>query len=180
MKYVSGTSSCLAPNLVDDRDNPAYEEWMANDDLVWGWIKATVTNQYQLMLQKCKFAYEGWTSLEKILSHTTNTQVTVIKEQLRTLKKLGIEIVQEYIVRVKVLVESLASTGKTLSDNCLRDYIMGGLSSDYRCLLITVRSREPTSFDELTDLLLGEELLVKRINEENQSQTMVVAAQSEY
>lgn len=82
---------------------------------------------------------------------------------------------------MKGLVESLASTGETLSDNYLRDYIMGGLSSQYKCLLTTVRSRGPITFVELTDLLLGEVLLVKRINEENHSQvTVAMAAQSGY
>lgn len=89
---------------------------------------------------------------------------------------------EENIVRVKGLVESLASTEETLSDNCLKDYILGGLGSEYICLLTIVRNRpQALSFDELSDLLLGEELLMKRIEEENQSQvTVAMEAQTRF
>lgn len=89
---------------------------------------------------------------------------------------------EENIVRVKGLVESLASTEETLSDNCLKDYILGGLGSEYSYLLTIVRNRaQAISFDELSDLLLGEELLMKRIEEENQSQvTVAMEAQTRF
>lgn len=47
-------------------------------------------------------------------------------------------------------------------------------------LIIFIRNRaQVPTFDELADMLLGEELLVKRIKEENQSQVIVaMAAQS--
>lgn len=89
---------------------------------------------------------------------------------------------EENIVRVKGLVESLASTEETLSDNCLKDYILGGLGSEYSYLLTIVRNRaQALSFDELSDLLLGEELLMKRIEEENQSKvTVAMEAQTRF
>lgn len=89
---------------------------------------------------------------------------------------------EENIVRVKGLVESLASTEETLSDNCLKDYILGGLGSEYSYLLTIVRNRaQAISFDELSDLLLGEELLMKRIEEENQSKvTVAMEAQTRF
>lgn len=89
---------------------------------------------------------------------------------------------EENIVRVKGLVESLTSTEETLSDNCLKDYILGGLGSEYSYLLTIVRNRaQAISFDELSDLLLGEELLMKRIEEENQSKvTVAMEAQTRF
>lgn len=74
-----------------------------------GWIKATVTNQYQLMLLKCRSAFEGWNSLEKLLSPVSATQVQVIRDQLKSLKKISIDSIQDYLVKVKGLVESLAA-----------------------------------------------------------------------
>lgn len=44
MKYVNGTNSFSVPPLPNDVDNPTYEEWMANDYIVQGWIKATMAN----------------------------------------------------------------------------------------------------------------------------------------
>lgn len=69
-----------------------------------------------------------------------------------------------------------------MSSNCLRDYILRGLGFEYRCLLTTVRNgTQVPSFDELADMLLGEQLLVKRIEEDNQSQvTVAMAAHTSY
>lgn len=129
MKYLARVESCPLPRLVEDQPNPDYDKWMMEDDWVLGWIDTTIANQYQLMLFKCKTTYEGWNHLEKILSPMSNTQVSVIKEQLRTLKKLGTEGMQDYMMRAKGLVESLASTGEILSESSLADYILGGLGT---------------------------------------------------
>lgn len=59
MKFVNGTKSAPTPRLDDDTSNPEYEEWIANDDMVLGWIKATVANQYHLMTLKCKSTYKA-------------------------------------------------------------------------------------------------------------------------
>lgn len=117
---------------------------------------------------KCKSAYDGWSNLERILSPVSTTQVSVIKEQLRTLKKLGTEMMQEYLVRVKGIVESLISTGETVSEGTLIDYILGGLGSEYHCVFTTVKSRGKTSFEELTDILISEENILKRMNNDTQ------------
>ena len=49
-KYVDGTSICPAPFLkdenreVNDIINPAYKEWIQNDQLVLSWIMALFLN----------------------------------------------------------------------------------------------------------------------------------------
>lgn len=81
----------------------------------------------------------------------------MIKEQLRILKKLGTKAMQDYLMRVKGLVESLSSVGETLTKNASVDYILGGLGSEYICVYTIVRSRKSTFFEELIDLMISEE-----------------------
>lgn len=75
---------------------------------------------------------------------------------------------QEYLVRVKGIVESLISTGETVSEGILIDYILGGLGSEYHCVFTTVKSRGKTSFEELTDILISVENILKRMNNDTQ------------
>lgn len=60
-------SSCPTPGGENNVVNHAYEEWIVNNDLVLDWIKATVNNQYQLMLQNCKFTYDGWINHQQVI-----------------------------------------------------------------------------------------------------------------
>lgn len=136
--------------------------------MVLGWIKATTVNQYHLMLPKCNTSYEGWSHLEKILSLVSSTQVSIIKEQLRTLKKEGTEVMQDYSL----------SIGESLTEIILVDYIFGGLGLDYRYVFTIVRCGTSISFDELTNLLLGEEQMLKRIN--NETKMALVAYKGNY
>lgn len=131
-EVLSRTESTPA-RMRDHLPNPEFEEWSLNDDLVLDWIKATVSNQYQLMFLKCKSAFERWYSL----------------------------------VKIKGLVESLASTGEVISHDQQIYFILVGLGSEYHMLLTTTRSRSSTTFEELTDLT-SEENLMKRLNSENQ------------
>lgn len=87
LHFILGTESVPARKLENEEDNSAYEEWETKDNLVLEWLKATVSNPYQLMLLKCKSAFEGWNTSEKLISPMSKTQVQVIRDQLNNLKK---------------------------------------------------------------------------------------------
>lgn len=94
------------------------------DDLELGWMKDTITKLYWLVLLKCKLAYEGWIHLERLLSPVSKTQMSLIRDQLRTIKRAGVESMQDYLVRVKGLMESFAAIGEETIESSLIDYML--------------------------------------------------------
>lgn len=73
-------------------------------------------------------------------------------------------------MKVKGLAESLTSAGGEVTDLQLITYVLDGLNSNYHVVLTTIRSRPSTSFDEMTDLLISGENLMKKYQNETQSQ----------
>lgn len=74
-------------------------------------------------------------------------------------------------------MESLASIDEIVSHTQLMSFDLDGLRSDYHVVLATMRSRGSTTFEELTDLLINEENLLKIINSKNTMSAFAVGHQ---
>lgn len=64
-----------------------------------------------------------------------------------------------------------------MSENTLVDYVTCGFGGEFHYILSIVRGRTSKFFEELSDLLLYEEQLQKKINSENQ---VALASQTQF
>ena len=73
--------------------------------------------------------------------------------------------IQDYILRMRGIADSLNSSGLVLSDDELLLYILGGLSSEYNSVVVNLTSRhESVSLQEAQYMLQSQELRIEQQN----------------
>jgi hypothetical protein len=70
----------------------------------------------------------------------------------------GSSTVSEYISKMKILADEMASASKKLDDEELTSYILAGLDSEYNSIVSSIAARvKPISFGELYSQLVAHE-----------------------
>lgn len=153
--------------LDDGSDNPQHELWVSGTDLVCGWIKGTVTPAVQPYLNSCDTAPKAWAVLAKRFGATSALQIENLKEKLHDLKKESDTPIADYLLRASSLSDALTAAGAPIDDSELVQRILGGLGHEFKEFLTStaaIHARQPLSFDDMSDLLLKEEMLQKKFS----------------
>jgi hypothetical protein len=134
--------------------NPAYEEWVAMDQQVLGYLISNMSSSIQSQLTACKTAAETWRAVEGMFSSMTRARVVNTRIALATMKKGNLS--AEYVSKMRSLADEITSTGKTIDDDELVSYILAGLDYDYNPIITSLTARiEPLSVGEAYSQLLA-------------------------
>ena len=87
----------------------------------------------------------------------TKARKMQLKDDLNTIKK-GNQSINDYTLKIKNIVDSLASIGFTVEDDDKVEACLRGLTGSYKQFKTSIQTRENSpSFDELIPLLIVEE-----------------------
>lgn len=174
---VDGSNKCPPKNLRDDKGNlltetnPAYSQWIAQDQALITLINATLSKSAFSLVIGCKSSKEVWTALEKRFSSLTRSYIHELKSALHTVSKNSTESIDDYLVRIKDLVDKLATVSVTIDDEDILLYTLNGLPTEYNSFRTSIRTRsESVTLDELHALLKSE---AKFIEEQSKSPSAV-------
>lgn len=103
LPYVIGTLEIPPTKLEDGSNNPDFEKHIENNEIVFSWIKATISSTILPMVIGCKSAYKAWTLLEKEYSPIGKSQIQALREQLRSVRKTSKVSMFDYLLQFKAL-----------------------------------------------------------------------------
>ncbi|KAK6131406.1 hypothetical protein DH2020_034849 [Rehmannia glutinosa] len=148
-EYVTGT------NAATQTLNPAYTTWKRQDQLLVSWLLSSLSESVLITAVGLKTSCEIWDALKTNFASQTQAKVMQYRLQLQTLRK-GTMCMREYLSKIKGCCDVLAAAGEAISDKDQVIYILGGLSSDYNSVVVSVTSRHvPCTLMELHALLLS-------------------------
>lgn len=183
-KYVDGSievpEAILRTEGQPPKVNPAYEQWYERDQALITLINATLTQTALSYVIGCKTAKEVWDKLEKHFSSSTRTNIVGLKTELQSVVKKSGESVDQYVQRVKDIVNRLAAVSVIIDSEDLIIYTVNGLPSAYNIFKTSLRTRsDKLTFDELHVLMKTEESAIEKqskIEENNSAAHLAMAA----
>lgn len=105
----------------------------------------------------CDFTYEIWEKIRVHFASQTRAKIKQLKTQLRTTRK-GTLKMNEFLLKVKSVVDSLAAVGNPIPINDYIEVILDGLPNEYDSVVTTVISKtDAYTVDEIETLLLAQE-----------------------
>ncbi|XP_062081291.1 uncharacterized protein LOC133786093 [Humulus lupulus] len=106
----------------------------------------------------------SWILLKIVFANLFSTNSKASLLQIRALlqsTKKGSSSVDEYVLKMKNYADTLAATGRPISDDDLVQYILGGLGAKYEAVVVNLTSRtEPLTLSEVQYILQSQEMRI--------------------
>lgn len=136
--------------------DPEFVDWRRQDQLLMSWLLASMTKGLLTRVVGCNFACEIW---EKNMIHFTSktrAKVKQFKMQLCNVKKGSLKM-NEYLLKVKGIVDSLTAVGSPVPEVDYIESIFDGLPDEYELVITTMFSKTDSyTVDEIEALLLAQ------------------------
>ncbi|XP_062093900.1 uncharacterized protein LOC133799928 [Humulus lupulus] len=116
--------------------NPAFQEWMRLDQFLISWLFNSISEEM----------------MGHIFSTKSKARVLQLRTTLQSTRK-GSTHVDEYILKMHCLGDSLIADGQQISEDELILYILGGLDSEYEAVIINLTSCDSITLSEVQFLL---------------------------
>lgn len=135
--------------------NPAYEEWLTQDQQVLGFLLSSISKAILPPIVAKTTVAEAWREIEEMFSSQTRARALNTRILLSTTRKSNMTIAK-YFNKMRALDDEMAATEQRLSDDELIEYILTGLDFEYNVVVYVVLTRpEMTSLGELYSQLLA-------------------------
>ncbi|CAL5186404.1 unnamed protein product [Lathyrus oleraceus] len=158
--YLRDIPNCFLSDddCASNKENPAYRTWITQDQWLMTWLQSTLSPSILSRVLGCVHSYELW---ERILAHfqkLTRAKTRQLRAELRS-TTLDDKSVNDYLVRIKALVDSLASVGDPVPDQQHIDVILEGLPQDFAPVISVIESKfDSVELEEVEALLLAHKM----------------------
>jgi hypothetical protein len=99
--------------------NPAYEAWLAQDQVVLGYLTKSMNQEILARIFDHEHVTEVWATVESILLSQSRAKVNMLRGALSNTKKLDMTS-DKFIAKMKSFVSELAVASKIFDDNELK------------------------------------------------------------
>lgn len=179
-------SSNQPVKFVSDQDESAkavtqeFLEWEQQDQLLVSWLLSSMTEGILTRMVGAESAHQIWSKLNLYFAAQNRAKVSQFKLILQNTKK-GSLTINEYLLKVKNVIDKLASVGHQLTDTDHIEAIFNGLPEEYDTFVISVSSRaEIYSVEEIESLLLAQEARIEKHSKNLDSASVNLAAQKKH
>lgn len=140
-----------------DIATPEYQQWLVQDQLLFTWLLSSLSESVLPRVLGCKHSWQIWEKIHKYFYSHLKAKVRQFRSELQNTKK-GTSPINEYLLRIKALVDSLMAIGDPISDQDHVDAMLEGLPEEYNSFVMMIYSKLGTpSIDEIEGLLLMQE-----------------------
>jgi hypothetical protein len=134
---------------AEETSNPAFDLWKAQEQHVLSYLLTSVSRDVLVQIVALPSTVNVWKHIESAFASQSRARVINTPLALTTTQK-GSLTVAEYISKMKVLADDMASVGKKLDDEDFISYILVGLDDEYNFVVSSIAERvEPITFAEL-------------------------------
>lgn len=165
-EYIDGSHPCPSKFLDLQRQqiNPEYTLWQRINRLIMSWLYSSLTESKVAQIVSCNTAFEIWGSLERTYASTSRSRIIELRTELQNIRKDGLS-ADEYIFKLKSIVDKLASIGEPVTHNDQIIYLLHGLGPEYNSFADTINARtDQPNIEEIHSLLLSCDMRHQRQN----------------
>ncbi|KAL5732867.1 hypothetical protein ACOSQ2_032559 [Xanthoceras sorbifolium] len=144
-------------NEVEQSVNKEFLIWKIVDQLILCWLFSTLSESIFGQVTHCTTTYEMWNTLESLYFQQSKARVLQLKNEMNSTKK-GALTINDYILKMKGLSESLTTVGHFMVVDDVILSILGGLEPKYNPVMVTIIVKQGfTSHQEVQFLLMSYE-----------------------
>jgi histone deacetylase 1/2 len=142
--------------------SPLYRKWRRQDQMLLSWPQTTLSSEILARFLGSRSSCDLWGKIVSYFQKQMRAKARQLRVELRT-TTLENRTVQEYLLRIRLLVDNLASIGDPLPLSQHIDIILEGLPSDFNSVISVVESKfETMEMDEVEALLLAHETRLEK------------------
>ncbi len=119
----------------------AFKDWNQGARKVMYWLSVSVTDTMIGHIHDAHTPAEAWQNLVQMFQTNTKTRKLQLKQELHTVEKKNMSI-NEYSLKIKGIVESLASINVFVDDDDLVSFCLNGLGKEYKPFKTSIIVRE--------------------------------------
>ena len=158
----------IPPEFLDDDArrsgtvNLVYAAWLQKDQMLLSWLQSTLSSEIMSRVLGCTHTHQLLDRLFTYFQKQTHAKARQLRVELCALT-LGNQSVQDYLQKIRTIVDSLASIGDPVPLSHHIDVILEGLPSDYASVVSVVESKfSVMDIDEVEILLIAHELRLNK------------------
>jgi len=137
--------------------NSAYKFWKRQDKLIYSAILGTITITIQPLLSRSNTAAEIWEKLKATYATPSWGHIQQVRQHIKQWSK-GTKTITEYFQGHTTRFDELALLGKPLEHEEQIEFLLGGLTEDYKSVVDQTENRDkPPTLTELLEKLLNRE-----------------------
>ena len=125
------------------QDNPDFVTWKKTDKLLMSWILSTLSPSVLGQVTNSKSSFEIWSKIECTYLQKSLARIMQLKQQMQSIKK-GSDSINDFVMKLKVVNDSLASTGEVVSDRDFIMYLLHGVGHEYDSMVTLISSQQTT------------------------------------
>lgn len=138
-----------------------YENWEQQDQLILTWLLASMSPNLHTRMVGYDYAYQIWKKIEVFFASQTRAKVSKLKTQIKNVKKVGS--LNEYLLTIKKIVDTLAAVGSPIDDDEHIQVILDGLPDEYDSIVASILSRtDPYTIQEIEALMMAIEERIEK------------------
>ncbi|KAG6735682.1 hypothetical protein POTOM_061670 [Populus tomentosa] len=153
--FTEGSSICPEKELSPGVLNPVFIAWRRQDRTILSWIYSSLTLAIMAQIIGHNSSHCVWKALEKTFSSSSRARIMQLRLELQSTKKGSMTMI-DYIMKVKAVVDNLATIGEPVSKQDQVMNLLGGLGSDYNVDVTVINIRDDTiSIEAVHNMLLA-------------------------
>ncbi|KAK1431448.1 hypothetical protein QVD17_07907 [Tagetes erecta] len=162
--YVTGDN--VAPSkTIKEKDttkpNPEYTAWFRQDQVLFGAILGSCSDDIQPIIASASTAKEAWERLSSSFASKSRSRIISLKSKLAKNPK-GNRSIAEFLNEMQSIADELALVQNPIDDEDLLVHILSQLGDEYNSITAALKVREqPISYPELFDKLVDYERSLK-------------------
>ncbi|KAK4273850.1 hypothetical protein QN277_017165 [Acacia crassicarpa] len=176
--FLTGSKPCPSQFIVVDGKttlNPSFEDWVAADQLVFGWILNTMTLEVSSQMTDVSTAAGLWAAAKEVAGAQTKSRVLMLKSDFQRTRKDSMKM-KEYLIKMKGFSEQLSVAGCPVPLPDLFIHILAGLDAEYNPIVVQL-SKE---IDELSWIGFQSSLLTYENRMEQLNQLTKLSVSNNY
>lgn len=129
--------------------NEQYSIWKRFTKILLSWLMASISESMFSHLATCRTANEDWLALEHYFVTESKARLVSLRTTLQTLKKGSLS-VHEYIRRMKNIFDALVSSGQSIVEEEMVNYIIKGLGPEFEPIVMHTMASIDGSVEKLS------------------------------
>nr|XP_007153750.1 hypothetical protein PHAVU_003G062000g [Phaseolus vulgaris]ESW25744.1 hypothetical protein PHAVU_003G062000g [Phaseolus vulgaris] len=145
-EFIVSVDSSKKPNLV-------FGDWQARDSQLLGRLMNLMTVEIATQLLHCETSKQLWDEAQSLAGAHTRSRITYLKYEFHSIRK-GEMKMEEYLVKMKNLVDRLKLAGSPISNSDLIIQTLKGLDSKYNPVVVKLSDQTSLTWVDLQAQLL--------------------------
>ncbi|KAL5745767.1 hypothetical protein ACOSP7_026913 [Xanthoceras sorbifolium] len=152
--------------------NNRFLQWEKTYRLLVCWFQSKLNPTMIGQVTKCVTSCEIWIVLKRMYLQHSLRKIMQIRAHIQATKKDSMSITK-YILKIKILADSLAVAGQPMNDRDLLLNVLQGVSSECDTVIVTITTQQCTvSFQDAQFLLMSYEA---RLNQHTSFASLALA-----